>query len=106
VDERVVEQRPRRERAARCALAAEGHVELLRLDHGERLGRIGTAQDDGMTFLADCPRCGRRELRGIRGAHVQHTGAGDLVSLACRRCGATVTAGTNGVLPESLHGVA
>jgi hypothetical protein len=55
VDERVVEQRPRRERAARCAVAAEGHVELLRLDHGERLGRIDRTQDEGMTSSPIAP---------------------------------------------------
>lgn len=57
--------------------------------------------DAGMTFLADCPRCGRRELRGSRGVHVAHTDRGDVFALTCRRCGARMAAGTNRLLGAS-----
>ena len=57
--------------------------------------------------LADCPRCGRRELRGTRAVHLAHTDHGDLFAVTCRRCGATLAAGTNRLLsPAPLHAVA
>ncbi|HEY9558448.1 MAG TPA: hypothetical protein VIR58_17045 [Acidimicrobiales bacterium] len=60
-----------------------------------------------MTFLADCPRCGRRELRGSRGVHVTHTNEGDVFALTCRSCGTKLAAGTNRVVGASpMHAVA
>lgn len=42
----------------------------------------------------------------MRGTHIRHTGAGDLLALSCRRCGATLTAGTSRLVAEPLDGVA
>lgn len=57
--------------------------------------------------LADCPRCGRRELRGSSGIHLHHTDHGNLLALTCRSCGAELMAGTNELLsPAQLHAVA
>ena len=57
--------------------------------------------------LADCPRCGHRELRGLASLHTVHTDHGDLLALACRRCGATLAAGTSRVIkPNQLTAVA
>jgi hypothetical protein len=60
----------------------------------------------GMSLLADCPRCGRRELRGASSLHVARTDQGDLLAVTCRRCGATLSAATSRLLAEPLHGVA
>jgi DNA-directed RNA polymerase subunit RPC12/RpoP len=64
------------------------------------------AEDVGMT-LADCPRCGHRELRGLTALHTVHTDHGDLLALACRRCGATLAGGTSRLInPAPLAAVA
>ncbi len=41
--------------------------------------------------LCDCPRCGRRELRGLRALHSVPTSHGDVLAMTCRRCGAEVS---------------
>lgn len=57
--------------------------------------------------LADCPRCGRRELRGSSAVHPHHTDQGDVLAVTCRSCGADLVAGTNQLLsPAPLHAVA
>jgi hypothetical protein len=57
--------------------------------------------------LADCPRCGRRELRGNSAVHLARTDRGDLFAVTCRSCGAVLSAGTNRILrPAPLHSVA
>ena len=48
--------------------------------------------------LADCPRCGRRELRGSSAVHLTHTDRGDLFAVTCRSCGATLSAATSRLL--------
>jgi hypothetical protein len=48
--------------------------------------------------LADCPVCGRRELRGSSAIHAHHSDRGDVLALSCRSCGATLAAGTNRLL--------
>ena len=48
--------------------------------------------------LSDCPICGRRELRGERSLRPFHTPRGDVLSIACRRCGSVLSAGSNRVL--------
>ncbi len=48
--------------------------------------------------LSDCPRCGRRELRGDRAVHAVHTDAGDVLALTCRRCGSVMAASSRRLL--------
>ncbi len=48
--------------------------------------------------LSDCPRCGRRELRGLRALHSVRTAHGDVLALTCRHCGAEVSAASNRLL--------
>ena len=45
--------------------------------------------------LCDCPRCGRRELRGLRALHSLPTAHGQVLAMTCRRCGAEVSAATS-----------
>lgn len=43
---------------------------------------------DGRMFLADCPTCGLRELRGARSIELLVNGAaGATLVYRCRRCG-------------------
>ena len=68
---------------------------LLSDDHNEAM------------HLTDCPRCGRRELRGVRSLHTVRTRRGDLFASTCRGCGAELSASTNHVLrPPAIHAVA
>jgi hypothetical protein len=48
--------------------------------------------------LCDCPRCGRRELRGLRSLHSLPTARGEVLALTCRRCGAEVSAASGHLL--------
>ena len=48
--------------------------------------------------LSDCPRCGRRELRGSRSLHLEHTARGDVLATTCRGCGEPLSAGWSRVL--------
>jgi hypothetical protein len=48
--------------------------------------------------LSDCPICGRRELRGERSLRPFPTSRGEVLSIACRRCGSVLSAGTSRVL--------
>ena len=58
-------------------------------------------------ILADCPRCGRRELRGSRSVHLYGTDHGNVLAVTCRSCGAELVAGTSELLsPAPLHAVA
>jgi hypothetical protein len=57
--------------------------------------------------LSDCPRCGRRELRGLRALHSVPTAHGDVLAVTCRRCGAEVSAATSQLLrPTGLADIA
>jgi hypothetical protein len=57
--------------------------------------------------LSDCPRCGRRELRGARSLHTVTTRRGSVFASSCRGCGAELSAATNRVLrPSSVELVA
>jgi len=56
--------------------------------------------------LSDCPRCGRRELRGSRSLHVEHTARGDVLATTCRGCGETLSAGWSRVLRQAASTVA
>jgi len=58
---------------------------------------IFDAHNDDMT-LSDCPICGRRELRGERSLRPFPTSHGDVLSIACRRCGSVLSASSNPVL--------
>ncbi|MDP1804004.1 MAG: hypothetical protein Q8K72_02450 [Acidimicrobiales bacterium] len=58
-------------------------------------------------ILCDCPRCGRRELRGPRSIHPYPTARGDVLAVACRQCGAEVAAASRRLLrPAALEAVA
>jgi hypothetical protein len=48
--------------------------------------------------LSDCPICGRRELRGERSLRPFATPRGDVLSIACRRCGSVLSARSGRVL--------
>lgn len=48
--------------------------------------------------LSDCPRCGRRELRGARSLHTVSTRRGTVVASSCRGCGTELSVATNRVL--------
>jgi len=48
--------------------------------------------------LADCPHCGRRELRGSSAVHLAHTHRGAVFALTCRRCGAELGVPSNRML--------
>jgi hypothetical protein len=61
---------------------------------------VGRAHHEAMT-LSDCPICGRRELRGERSLRPFHTPRGDVLSIACRRCGSVLSASSNSVLDAS-----
>ena len=52
--------------------------------------------------LCDCPRCGRRELRGLRALHSIPTSHGDVLAMTCRRCGAEVSAATSRLVRSPL----
>ncbi|MGH9274127.1 MAG: hypothetical protein ACRDZU_05705 [Acidimicrobiales bacterium] len=57
--------------------------------------------------LSDCPRCGRRELRGARSLHTVTTGRGNVFASTCRGCGAELSASTSRVLrPSAMDAVA
>jgi hypothetical protein len=57
--------------------------------------------------LSDCPRCGRRELRGARSLHTVTTHRGNVFASTCRGCGAELSASTNRVLrPSTIADVA
>ena len=57
--------------------------------------------------LSDCPRCGRRELRGARSLHTVTTRRGTVFASACRGCGAELSVATNRVLrPSTIAQVA
>jgi transcription elongation factor Elf1 len=57
--------------------------------------------------LSDCPRCGRRELRGTRSLHTVTTRRGNVFASTCRGCGAELSASTNRVLrPSTMDAVA
>lgn len=56
--------------------------------------------------LCDCPRCGRRELRGPRSLHPVPTRRGQVLAVTCRGCGAVLRAGTREVLEHEVAAVA
>ena len=56
--------------------------------------------------LCDCPRCGRRELRGLRALHSVPTAHGDVLAMTCRRCGAEVSAATSRLVRQAALQVA
>ena len=56
--------------------------------------------------LCDCPRCGRRELRGLRSLHTVPTPGGDVLAIDCRRCGAVLSVATSQVLQTPVAAVA
>jgi len=57
--------------------------------------------------LCDCPRCGRRELRGLRALHSIPTSHGDVLAMTCRRCGAEVSAATSRLVrPNPIDAIA
>ncbi len=45
--------------------------------------------------LADCPVCGRRELRGARSLHTVVTRRGDVLAMTCRGCDAELSAASS-----------
>ena len=49
-------------------------------------------------ILCDCPRCGRRELRGPRSLHTVPTARGEVLAMTCRRCGSVLSAAHSEVL--------
>jgi len=57
--------------------------------------------------LSQCPRCGRRELRGARAVHRVDTAAGPVLASTCRGCGAELAVGDSTVVREpAVDGVA
>lgn len=57
--------------------------------------------------LSDCPRCGRRELRGARSLHTVAGPRGNVFASTCRGCGAELSVSSNRVLrPTAMDAVA
>ncbi|HLT15140.1 MAG TPA: hypothetical protein VK007_00440 [Acidimicrobiales bacterium] len=47
---------------------------------------------------SDCPRCGRRELRGARTVHSAPTEVGPVLVSTCRGCGAELSIADSAVV--------